>query len=107
MQVIKAWLRDRLYTLDPYRSPNVFLTSLAQASCLALQFDHGAAATYLRRIPSVNKHPPRVFLWEDGKSSVVNYLLDSLQDSDEHALNKGVLFMKYVVPRAHCSTLSF
>ena len=100
-QVIKAWIRERLYALDPYHPPNAFLTSLTQASCLALQFDHDDAAAYLRRIPSVMKYRPRVLLWDDNKSYVANYLLDTLQDRDEHALNKGVLFMKYVVAQVH------
>ncbi|KAM5542264.1 hypothetical protein V8D89_004137 [Ganoderma adspersum] len=98
-QVIKAWIRERLYALDPYHPPNAFLTSLTQASCLALQFDHDEAAAYLRRIPSVMKYRPRVLLWDDNKSYVVNYLLDTLQDSDEHALNKGVLFMNHILQK--------
>ncbi|KAI1785420.1 hypothetical protein LXA43DRAFT_132940 [Ganoderma leucocontextum] len=98
-QVIKVWVRDRLYALDPHRPPNAFLTNLIQAARLALKFDQDAAAEYLHRVPTIMIYRPPMLLRDNDKSYVVHYLLHSMQDSDEHALNKGVLFMNHILEK--------
>ncbi|KAI1785582.1 hypothetical protein LXA43DRAFT_1185708 [Ganoderma leucocontextum] len=98
-QVIKVWVRDRLYASDPHRPSNAFLTNLIQASRLALKFDHDAAAEYLHRLPTVMNYRPPMLLRDNDKLYVVHYLLHSMQDSDQHALNKGVLFMNHVLEK--------
>lgn len=96
-QVVNVWARDRLYALDPRQRPQTaFLTSLMQVSRLAFAFDCSATAEYLPRIPSIMRYRPTMLLQSHDGAYVVHYLIDFMQYNDDRALNKGVLFMKYV-----------
>ncbi|TBU21885.1 hypothetical protein BD311DRAFT_811916 [Dichomitus squalens] len=99
-QVIKVWVRDNLYALDPYRPANAFLTSLLQGLRLAFRFDPDAASEYVHRIPAVVSYrPPTLMRGGDSEGYMVHYLLDSMQNSDVKALSKGVLFMNHVLEK--------
>ncbi|EJF58549.1 hypothetical protein DICSQDRAFT_172899 [Dichomitus squalens LYAD-421 SS1] len=99
-QVIKVWVRDNLYALDPYRPANAFLTSLLQGLRLAFRFDPDAASEYVHRIPAVVSYrPPTLMRGGDSEGYMVHYLLGSMQNSDVKALSKGVLFMNHVLEK--------
>ncbi|PIL29959.1 hypothetical protein GSI_07870 [Ganoderma sinense ZZ0214-1] len=98
-QVIRVWVQDLLYAIEPHRHPNAFLTNLVQSIRLALKFDQNSATEYLHRLPTVMTYRPPMLLRDHDKSYVVHYFLDSMKNSDENALNKGVLFMNHILEK--------
>ena len=99
LHVIATWTRDSLYQLDPIpiKYQGAFITTLARFTRLALEFDRPKALKYLERIPCASAVRPAPLLREQGKKYVVLDVLSLMQNTDETALDRGILFMKYVV----------
>ncbi|TBU42438.1 hypothetical protein BD309DRAFT_866309 [Dichomitus squalens] len=97
-QVIKFWVHDHLFSLSAYLASNTFMTIFIQGLRLAFVFDASNASEYVYRAPAVMTHRPSV-LMRSGETNVyiVHYVLDSMQNNDIHALNKGVLFMNHIL----------
>ncbi|TBU23105.1 hypothetical protein BD311DRAFT_674657 [Dichomitus squalens] len=95
--VIKSWVNEHLYSLSAYQS-NAFITNFIQGLRLAFVFDANNASEYVYRTPAVMTHRPSA-LMRSGETNVyiVHYVLDSMQNSDISALNKGVLFMNHIL----------
>ena len=96
--VIKAWVCDLLYFINPWFQSNTFMTNFMQGFRLAFRFDASAASDYVHRIRSVaSDRPPVLMRSGDTEGYIVHYFMGSMTDGDSKGLNKGVLFMKFVI----------
>lgn len=94
LQVVKSWVKELVYKLDPYEPPNLFLTSLIRVARLAFTFDRKGAHNYLHRAPCVISYRPPPLLRGPDKAYVVHDILLSMQNDHISAFNQGILFLK-------------
>lgn len=99
-RIIVVWIQDYLNRLSHHRgATHVFLVNLMRTCRLAMLFDRHPASDNLHRIPCAigyrTLRPPH--LLRSGGYFVVNDFLAATQCRDPGALNRGVLFLKYVV----------
>lgn len=101
LQVAQVWIRELLYSLDPFgrvtKGGTMFLTVLTRMISLSLTCDFKAATEYLPRVPCVASSRPPQLLRNTDKAYIVHDLLSMMQVGELSALNRGVLFVKYVL----------
>lgn len=99
IQIVKEWIHNQFYTLHPVQNSQMFLSTMAQCTFLAVAFDKQAALQYLHRAPSVTGAKP----WPDDlqrrtgdkRVYIVHDLLDTLFHSSlEYCTSAGILFIK-------------
>ncbi|KAI0757675.1 hypothetical protein C8Q80DRAFT_1134839, partial [Daedaleopsis nitida] len=98
LQIVRLWVHDMLYKLDPYISSHLFLSTFMRAVRLALVFD-SKAMDYLYRTPSVAGCRPVPLLRGKDKAYVIHDLLAVLHlpSEDVSSLNRGLLFLNHVL----------
>lgn len=96
--IIAVWIGDLLNNLQPGAEENlhVFLSNLIRVTRLAMLFDYGTATRTLHRIPCIfPRRRSLQSLWR-GNTYVVRDLVYAMQSAEWDALDRGVLFIKYV-----------
>lgn len=98
-QIIAVWIQDFLNRLFPQRDVAHFLINLLRTTRLAMLLDRRIASDSLRNIPCAFRFRdkrPQAFL-RSGTAYIVHDLLATIQGGYPGALNRGVLFLKYVI----------
>lgn len=107
LQVAQVWVRDMIYSINSpgrARGAMVFLTVVMRAIRLSLACDTQAAGDYLPRVPCVALHRPEQLLRRPEQAYIVQDFLGLMQNREANALNRGILFLKYVHVRSPLSS---
>ncbi|KAI0696497.1 hypothetical protein C8T65DRAFT_583394 [Cerioporus squamosus] len=97
--LLKIWVQDVLYYLEPWRAEGQFLTQLAQCARLAFVLDPRLAMSCMERVQCVTFFRPVDLMRKHGdqRSYVVHDMLSFLENSDFISLDRGVLFVNHVI----------
>ncbi|OBZ79120.1 TPR and ankyrin repeat-containing protein 1 [Grifola frondosa] len=96
LQVVRTWVPELFYALDPYAAQHQFLSSLTRAAALSYTFDSYAAHHYIRRANCYSMYrPPHLLRSPD--AYVVHDILAFMEDNHQNSLSRGILFMKHVL----------
>ena len=92
LRALSDWIYDSLYSLEPYRREDKFLTDVVQTTMLAFALDRTKAIHHTRQADCVALSRPPRLLRKGGY--VVHDLLIFLEASSEFSVAHGVLFIK-------------
>ncbi|RPD59349.1 hypothetical protein L226DRAFT_576154 [Lentinus tigrinus ALCF2SS1-7] len=99
LALVKLWVQDVLYYLEPWRAADQYLTQLLQCARLAFILDFRLAVSCMDRVRCVTEFRPVDLMRKHGDMSsyVVHDMLKLLDNSDDVSLNRGFLFVKHVI----------
>jgi len=97
VKIVKEWIRDLFYTLNPVHHSLMFLSSMTQGAFLAFAFDKQVAQDYLRRAPSViGRRPKELMRGRQGEHYIIHDLLESIDGTRDCTISAGILFIQAV-----------
>ncbi|KAG1841507.1 hypothetical protein F4604DRAFT_1829867 [Suillus subluteus] len=105
MKVVKLWIRESFYSLDPFYIQAEFLTALMGMISLSFAFDRHDAPVYISRAKCTASGPLELFREEDG-CYMVHDLLSSYQGATRSSISSGILYLLHVLDNRLYANLS-
>ncbi|KAG1799293.1 uncharacterized protein HD556DRAFT_1287696 [Suillus plorans] len=105
MKVVKLWIRESFYSLDPFHTQAGFLTALMGITSLSFAFDRNDAHVYISRSKCAISGPLELFRKEDNRY-MVRDLLNSYQGAIYSSISSGILYLLHVLDNRVCVNLS-
>jgi len=93
MKVVKTWIRDSFYSLDPFYKQPQFLTTLMRITSLSFAFDRNDAPGYISRAKCVVHSRPIEFLRKEDRRYMVEDLLGSYLGARRSSISSGILYL--------------
>jgi len=93
MKVVKAWIRESFYSLDPYYMQPEFSTALMRITSLSFAFDRDNAPNYVSQSRCIVRCKPVGFQRKEDKRYVVEDLLNSYHATSRSSITSGILFI--------------
>lgn len=92
MRVVKLWIRESFYSLDPFYTQAEFLTALMGITSLSFAFDRHDAPGYISRAKCTVSGPLQLYHKLDGRY-MVRDLLSSYQGATRSSISSGILYL--------------
>ncbi|KAG2070632.1 hypothetical protein BDR04DRAFT_1076404 [Suillus decipiens] len=105
MKVVKLWIRESFYSLDPFYTQAEFLTALMGVTSLSFAFDRHDAPVYISRAKCTVSGPSELFRKWDGRY-MVHDLLSSYQGATRSSISSGILYLLHVLDNRLYANLS-
>ncbi|KAG1809265.1 hypothetical protein EV424DRAFT_1328374 [Suillus variegatus] len=105
MKVVKLWIRESFYSLDPFHTQAEFLTALMRITSLSFAFDRNDAPVYIRQAKCTISGPLELFRKGDNRYMVQD-LLSSYQGATRSSISSGILYLLHVLDNRVCVNLS-
>lgn len=105
MKVVKLWIRDSFYSLDPFWINSQFLTSVMRITSLSFAFDRNDASSYISRAKCIVSRPAELIRRGDKRYMLVD-LLNSYQGTIYSSVSSGILFLLHVLDNRLYTNLS-
>ncbi|KAF9230368.1 hypothetical protein BU15DRAFT_69253, partial [Melanogaster broomeanus] len=99
IRIVREWVRDAIYSLDPINDPETFLTLILRLTKLSFAFDELDPIQYITRARSVRffRHP-ELLRGPEG-AYVVYDMLASIEGVTPTSISSGVLYLHHVVEK--------
>ncbi|KAG1851820.1 hypothetical protein C8R48DRAFT_361252 [Suillus tomentosus] len=105
MKVVKLWIRESFYSLDPFHTQAEFLTVLMGITSLSFAFDRDDAPVYISRAKCTISGPfELVRKWD--KRYMVHDLLNSYQGAIRSSISSGISYILHVLDNRLYANLS-
>jgi hypothetical protein len=95
IDVVREWLRELVYTIDPRNQKMRFLTFSLQANTLSRLFDKTSFQTYIHRAQCMTGFKPREFM-RNHNDYVLADCADFTIGKSHTGLAQGLMFAKYI-----------
>ncbi|KAG2091484.1 uncharacterized protein F5147DRAFT_822994 [Suillus discolor] len=105
MKVVKLWIRESFYSLDPFYTQAEFLTALMGITSLSFAFDRNDAPVYISRAKCTVSGPLELFRKGDNRY-MVHDLLSSYQGATRSSISSGILYLLHVLDNRLYANLS-
>ncbi|KAF8837940.1 hypothetical protein BDN67DRAFT_908328 [Paxillus ammoniavirescens] len=97
IRVMKHWVRDALYNLDPNHDRPGFLTAVLKLTSLVFAFDRSDALKCINQAPFNTHHmKPHNFLYADGRY-LVEDIVNLFDGVAQTSISSGILFLRHVL----------
>ncbi|KAG2109745.1 uncharacterized protein F5147DRAFT_150627 [Suillus discolor] len=96
LRVVKNWIRESFYRLNPSKSPQ-FLTTLMRITSLSFAFDRNDAPTYIAQAKLVPKNTFTELLRQPDNRYLVVDMFNSYQGASPSSISSGILFLLHVL----------
>jgi len=93
MKVVKAWIRESFYSLDPNDMQPEFSTALMRITSLSFAFDRNDAPNYISQARCIVHSRPVEFHRKEDERYVVEDLLSSYHAASRSCISSGILFI--------------
>ena len=93
MRVVKTWIRESFYSLDPFYMQPQFLTALMRITSLSVAFDRDDAPTYISRAKCIVRSRPTELLRKGDNRYMVEDLLMSYFGTNRSSISSGILYI--------------
>lgn len=90
--IVKDWIRELLYNIDPTEHRIHFLTFFLQATSLSLVLNGHEPLDYVFRARCMQPPIPYYLLFNPGEPALA-YALRAIQNIEFHSITKGMLFL--------------
>ncbi|KAG0703070.1 hypothetical protein DFH29DRAFT_918710 [Suillus ampliporus] len=104
MKVVKLWIRESFYSLDPFYTHSQFLTALMRIASLSFAFDRNDAPRYISRAKCMVSRP--VALHRKDNRYMVHDLFSSYQGASHSSISSGILYLLHVLDNRLYTNLS-
>ncbi|KAG1841503.1 hypothetical protein F4604DRAFT_1961164 [Suillus subluteus] len=94
--VMKNWIRESFYRLNPSTSPQ-FLTTLMRITSLGFTFDRNDAPAYIAQAKCLTKNRSIKLLRKPDNHYLVIDILNSYRGATPSSISSGILFLQYVL----------
>ncbi|KAG2160214.1 uncharacterized protein EDB93DRAFT_1324636 [Suillus bovinus] len=105
MKVVKLWIRESFYSLDPFYTQAQFLTVLMGITSLSFAFDKNDAPLYISRAKCTVSGPRELLRKWDGRYMVQD-LLSSYQGATSTSISSGIIYILHVLNNRLYTNLS-
>ncbi|KAG1889225.1 hypothetical protein F4604DRAFT_1612723 [Suillus subluteus] len=105
MKVVKLWICESFYSLDPFYTQAEFLTALMGITSLSFAFDRHDAPVYISRAKCTVSGPLELLRKADGRY-MVHDLLSSYQGATRSSISSGILYLLHVLDNRLYANLS-
>jgi hypothetical protein len=92
MKVVKTWIRESFYSLDPFYKRPQFLTALMRITHLSVAFDRNDAPAYISRAKCIVSRPTELLRKGDNRY-LVEDLLNSYFGTGRSSISSGILYI--------------
>ncbi|KAG2096334.1 uncharacterized protein F5147DRAFT_839983 [Suillus discolor] len=96
VKVVKLWICESFYSLDPFFTQAEFLTALMGITSLSFDFDRDDAPAYISRAKCTISGPLELVRKGD-KRYMVHDLLSSYQGASLSSISSGILYLLHVL----------
>jgi hypothetical protein len=93
LRVVKNWIRESFYLLNPSRSPQ-FLTTLMRITSLSCAFDWNDAPAYIAQAECLTRNRSIKLLRKPDNRYLVLDMLDSYRGATPSSISSGILFLQ-------------
>ncbi|KAF9230374.1 hypothetical protein BU15DRAFT_83712 [Melanogaster broomeanus] len=99
IRIVREWVRDAIYSLDPISEPETFLTSILRLTKLSYAFDDLDPIQYMIRAHSVRCfRAPQLLRSPEGAYIVEDHdMLASIEGLTPTSISSGVLYLHHIV----------
>ncbi|KIJ21330.1 hypothetical protein PAXINDRAFT_164864 [Paxillus involutus ATCC 200175] len=105
-RVMKHWVRDALYNLDPNHDRPGFLTAVLKLTSLVFAFDRSDALKYINQARFNTRHmKPHSFLYTDGHY-LVEDIVNLFDGVAQTSISSGILFLRHILKKSLFVNLS-
>ncbi|KAG2034294.1 hypothetical protein BDR03DRAFT_1093813 [Suillus americanus] len=94
--VVKNWIRESFYRLNPSTSPQ-FLTTLMRITNLGFAFDRNDAPAYIAEAKCVTRNRSLKLLRKPDNRYLVEDILNFYRGTTASSISSGILFLRYVL----------
>ncbi|KAG2139121.1 uncharacterized protein EDB93DRAFT_708493 [Suillus bovinus] len=105
MKVVKLWIRESFYSLDPFYTQAEFLTMLMGITSLSFAFDRSDAPAYISRAKCTISGPLELVRKGD-KRYMVHDLLGSYHGAARSSISSGISYLLHVLDNRLYANLS-
>ncbi|KAG2132369.1 hypothetical protein DEU56DRAFT_859536 [Suillus clintonianus] len=105
MKVVKLWIRESFYSLDPFWTNSQFLTAVMRITSLSFAFDRNDASSYISRAKCMVSRPAELIRRGDNRYMLKD-LLNSYQGAICSSVSSGILFLLHVLDNRLYTNLS-
>ncbi|KAG1841504.1 hypothetical protein F4604DRAFT_1598121 [Suillus subluteus] len=96
LRVVKNWIRESFYLLNPSTSPQ-FLTTLMRITSLSFAFDRNDAPSYIAEAQCLTRNISTELLRKLDNRYLVRDMLNSYRGATPSSISSGILFLQYVL----------
>jgi tetratricopeptide (TPR) repeat protein len=105
MKVVKLWIRESFYSLDPFWVNSQFLTAVMRITSLSFAFDRNDASSYISRAKCIVSRPAELIRRGDNRYMLKD-LLNSYRGAICSSVSSGILFLLHVLNNRLYTNLS-
>ncbi|KAG1719467.1 hypothetical protein EDB19DRAFT_2045105 [Suillus lakei] len=96
LRVVKNWIRESFYSLNPSQSPH-FLTTLMRITSLSFAFDRNNAPTYISQAECLTRNISVKLLRKSDNRYLVKDMLNSYRGATQSSISSGILYLLHVL----------
>ncbi|KAG1764093.1 hypothetical protein EV702DRAFT_1283367 [Suillus placidus] len=96
LRVVKNWMRESFYSLNPSKSPQ-FLTTLMRITSLSFAFDRKDAPAYIAQAQCLSQNKCAKLLRQPDNRYLVEDMLNSYREATPSGISSGILFLLHVL----------
>ncbi|KAG1718561.1 hypothetical protein EDB19DRAFT_1837892 [Suillus lakei] len=96
LRVVKNWIRESFYSLNPSQSPH-FLTTLMRITSLSFAFDRNNAPTYIPQAECLTRNISVKLLRKSDNRYLVKDMLNSYRGATQSSISSGILYLLHVL----------
>ncbi|KAG1829533.1 hypothetical protein DFJ58DRAFT_737317 [Suillus subalutaceus] len=96
LRVVRSWIRESFYRLNPFTSPQ-FLTTLMRITSLGFTFDRDGALAYITQAKCLTQNKSVELLRKTDNRYLVMDMLNSYRGGTPNSISSGILFLQYVL----------
>ncbi|KAF9242380.1 hypothetical protein BU15DRAFT_43965 [Melanogaster broomeanus] len=106
IRVMKHWVREALYNLNPNQDRPGFLTAVLKLTSLVIAFDRSGALKCINQAPFNTRYvkPPH-FLYTDGRY-LVEDIVNLFDGVAQTCISSGILFLRHILRNSLFANLS-
>jgi hypothetical protein len=93
MKVVKTWIRESFYSLDPFYMRPQFLTALMRITSLSFAFDRNDAPSYISRAKCIVHSRPIELHRKGDNRYMVEDLLSSYLGASRNSISSGIAYL--------------
>ncbi|KAG2070627.1 hypothetical protein BDR04DRAFT_1099616 [Suillus decipiens] len=105
MKVVKLWIRESFYSLDPFWINSQFLTAVMRITSLSFAFDRNDASSYISRAKCTGSGPLEL-LRKGDRRYMVHDLLNSYRGATHTSISSGILYLLHILDNRLYANLS-
>ncbi|KAG1889227.1 hypothetical protein F4604DRAFT_1950186 [Suillus subluteus] len=96
LRVVRNWIREAFYRMNPSTSPQ-FLTTLMRIASLSFTFDRNDAPAYIAKAQCLTRNRSVELLRKPDNRYLVMDILNSYRGATPSSISSGILFLQYVL----------